>query len=92
MRSGEEGDRFFVLLEGRADVLMDAVAVAQLHPGDQFGEIALLYESRPGRCGGCRTRRHPEPPSRRLRAGGAFTHAPRLSGVNRRAALSSDIA
>jgi CRP-like cAMP-binding protein len=44
VRSGEEGDRFFVLLEGRAEVLMDSVAVGQLHPGDQFGEIALLYD------------------------------------------------
>jgi CRP-like cAMP-binding protein len=44
VRSGEEGDRFFVLLEGRAEVLMGSVAVGQLHPGDQFGEIALLYD------------------------------------------------
>jgi CRP-like cAMP-binding protein len=44
VRSGEEGERFFVLLEGRAEVLMDSVAVGQLHPGDQFGEIALLYD------------------------------------------------
>ncbi len=44
VRSGEEGDRFFVLLEGRAEVLVGAATVGQLHPGDQFGEIALLHE------------------------------------------------
>jgi CRP-like cAMP-binding protein len=43
VRRGEEGDRFFVLLEGHAEVLVGTDAVGQLHPGDQFGEIALLH-------------------------------------------------
>jgi CRP-like cAMP-binding protein len=43
VRRGEEGDRFFVLLEGHAEVLVDTDVVGQLHPGDQFGEIALLH-------------------------------------------------
>jgi CRP-like cAMP-binding protein len=41
---GDEGDRFFVLLEGRAEVATDAIVVNELYPGDQFGEIALLHE------------------------------------------------
>jgi len=40
---GEEGDRFFVLLEGTATVTVDGRAVGELQPGDQFGEIALLH-------------------------------------------------
>jgi len=43
VRSGEEGDRFFVLLEGHAEVSVGTDTVGQLHPGDQFGEIALLH-------------------------------------------------
>ena len=42
LRRGEEGDRFYVLLEGRA-IAEGAQAVSELRPGDQFGEIALLY-------------------------------------------------
>jgi CRP-like cAMP-binding protein len=42
IRRGEEGDRFYVLLEGRA-IAEGAQAVSELRPGDQFGEIALLY-------------------------------------------------
>jgi CRP-like cAMP-binding protein len=40
---GERGDRFFVILEGRAQVVRDGVVVAEVRPGDQVGEIALLY-------------------------------------------------
>jgi CRP-like cAMP-binding protein len=43
IRQGEQGDRFFVLLDGRAAVLADSEAVSELYPGDQFGEIALLH-------------------------------------------------
>jgi CRP-like cAMP-binding protein len=43
VRRGEEGDRFFVLLDGRAVVSVGADALSELHPGDQFGEIALLH-------------------------------------------------
>ncbi len=43
IRQGEEGDRFFVMLDGRAVVSGGAGPVSELHPGDQFGEIALLY-------------------------------------------------
>ncbi len=41
--SGEAGDHFFVLLEGRAEVMVDGVVVNELRAGDQFGEIALLH-------------------------------------------------
>jgi CRP-like cAMP-binding protein len=43
VRQGDEGDRFFVMLEGRARVSVNDVAVNELMPGDQFGEIALLH-------------------------------------------------
>jgi CRP-like cAMP-binding protein/predicted MFS family arabinose efflux permease len=43
VRQGDEGDRFFVMLDGRAEVAIDAVPVNELLPGDQFGEIALLH-------------------------------------------------
>jgi CRP-like cAMP-binding protein len=43
IRKGEEGDRFFVLLDGSAVVAAGPEAVTELRPGDQFGEIALLH-------------------------------------------------
>jgi len=47
VRQGETGDKFYVLLEGKADVLISApgrgeVLVGQLRPGNYFGEMALL--------------------------------------------------
>ncbi|HEY2982371.1 MAG TPA: ATP-binding cassette domain-containing protein [Anaerolineales bacterium] len=47
IRQGEIGDQFFILLEGKADVLVDApggglVLVNRLGPGNYFGEMALL--------------------------------------------------
>jgi Cyclic nucleotide-binding domain len=38
----DEGDRFYVIVDGTAEVLGDGVAVATLGPGEVFGEIALL--------------------------------------------------
>ncbi len=43
IRKGEQGDRFFVMLDGRAVVSAGPEAVTELRPGDQFGEIALLH-------------------------------------------------
>jgi CRP-like cAMP-binding protein len=43
VRRGDEGTRFFVLLGGLAVVSVEEKAVAELRPGDQFGEIALLH-------------------------------------------------
>ncbi len=47
VRQGEAGDRFYVLIRGEADVLLrhpggQQIVVSHLHPGQYFGEIALL--------------------------------------------------
>lgn len=39
---GRLGDEFFVVAAGHLTVLEDGKPVRQLHPGDFFGEIALL--------------------------------------------------
>lgn len=43
---GRLGHEFFIVMDGRVSVLDDGRPVAQLGPGEFFGEIALL-ESRP---------------------------------------------
>ena len=43
---GQFGYEFFVVEEGRAEVLKDGTRIAELGPGDFFGEIALLEEQR----------------------------------------------
>lgn len=42
VRQGEPGERFYVVVEGAAQVVGDGRPVATLGPGDSFGEIALL--------------------------------------------------
>jgi CRP-like cAMP-binding protein len=39
---GHMGDEFFVVASGHLTVLEDGKPVRQLHPGDFFGELALL--------------------------------------------------
>ena len=41
-QQGEVGDEFFIVLDGHVTVLDGRRPIAQLHPGDFFGEIALL--------------------------------------------------
>ena len=43
---GSRGYSFFVLLEGSADVIARGATIAQLHPGDFFGEIAIIAGGR----------------------------------------------
>ena len=42
VRAGEPGERFYILESGEVDVERDGWAESTLHPGDHFGEIALL--------------------------------------------------
>jgi CRP-like cAMP-binding protein len=39
---GSQGDDFFIIVSGRANVIRNGVRVAQLGPGDFFGEMAPL--------------------------------------------------
>lgn len=43
---GSRGYSFFVLLEGTADVSARGATIAQLRPGDFFGEIAIIAGGR----------------------------------------------
>lgn len=42
IRQGDKGRKFYVLVEGNAQVLADDVKVGELKSGDYFGEMALL--------------------------------------------------
>jgi CRP-like cAMP-binding protein len=41
-RQGADGDAFYVILDGTAEVVVDGETVNELGPGDWFGELALL--------------------------------------------------
>jgi voltage-gated potassium channel len=43
---GDSAYEFFVITEGTAEVVRDGTTVAELGPGDFFGEIALLETER----------------------------------------------
>ncbi len=42
VRQGEDGTGFFLIVDGRARVVQDGAAIAELGPGDFFGELSLL--------------------------------------------------
>jgi MFS family permease len=42
---GDDGDRFYVIDQGEADVLGDGRLIRTMGPGDGFGEIALLHDT-----------------------------------------------
>jgi MFS family permease len=44
-RQGEDGDSFYVIKQGEADVIGDGSLVRTMGPGDGFGEIALIRDT-----------------------------------------------
>jgi CRP-like cAMP-binding protein len=44
IRQGDHGDRFYIVESGRLRVTVDGSPGRELHPGDSFGEIALLRD------------------------------------------------
>jgi ATP-binding cassette subfamily B protein len=44
IREGDPGDRFYILVRGKAEVIKGPTRVAVLQDGDYFGEIALLSD------------------------------------------------
>jgi CRP/FNR family transcriptional regulator, cyclic AMP receptor protein len=42
VRQGEPGDRFIIIVSGRARVVRDGKALRELGPGDFLGEISLV--------------------------------------------------
>lgn len=43
IKQGEEGDKFYVILDGEADVVVNGTVVNHLKNGNYFGELALIY-------------------------------------------------
>jgi CRP-like cAMP-binding protein len=44
IHEGDEGDRLYLMLAGRAAVSIGSRVIGELRPGDHFGEIALLHD------------------------------------------------
>ncbi|EAX98390.1 cyclic nucleotide-binding domain containing protein [Trichomonas vaginalis G3] len=45
IKQGEQGDKFYVILDGEADVIVNGKTVNHLKAGNYFGELALIYSS-----------------------------------------------
>jgi MFS family permease len=45
VREGDEGDRFYIVVEGELEVSQDTVTIEELQHGGYFGEIALLRDT-----------------------------------------------
>ena len=45
-KQGEEGKNFFVIVEGKADIVIDGKPIGQLEKGDYCGEVALINDSK----------------------------------------------
>ena len=43
IQQGDPGNKFYILEEGDTEVVVDSNVVAQLGPGNAFGELALMY-------------------------------------------------
>jgi CRP-like cAMP-binding protein len=41
-KQGDAGDAFYLIVDGRADVIKNGTKIAKLGPGDAVGEMALL--------------------------------------------------
>jgi MFS family permease len=44
VREGDQGDRFYIVVEGEVEVAQDGATVSRLGPGEYFGEIALIRD------------------------------------------------
>jgi len=44
VREGDEGDRFYILVEGTLQVSQEGARLPDMGPGDYFGEIALIRD------------------------------------------------
>ena len=42
VREGSRGNEVYVIIDGKVEVSRDGIAVAELGPGDYFGELAVL--------------------------------------------------
>ena len=43
IKQGDDGDNFYVIHEGKVDILVNDVKVVTITEGDSFGELALIY-------------------------------------------------
>ena len=43
IQQGDPGNKFYILEEGDCEVVVDGAVVAQMGPGQAFGELALMY-------------------------------------------------